>query len=72
MDQSEERFLAMDDGVATRAIHVLAIVFWIGGVAMLTTHLPSLRRFTWAEDRVAFFELVERRFARRPFPDAGY
>lgn len=56
----------MDDVTIARAIHVLAIVFWIGGVAMVTTVLlPSVRRLKSAEDRVAFFEAVERRFARQ-------
>jgi len=46
------------------AVHVLAIVLWIGGVAMVTTVLlPAVRRFKSAEERVAFFERVERRFA---------
>jgi uncharacterized membrane protein len=54
----------MDDVTIARAIHVLAIVFWIGGVAMVTTVLlPAVQRFKSAEERVAFFERVERRFA---------
>ena len=53
----------MDVAVAL-AVHVVAIVLWIGGVAMVTTVLlPAVRRFKSAADRVAFFELVERRFA---------
>ncbi|MHB0776307.1 hypothetical protein [Halomonas sp. WWR20] len=47
-----------------RVVHVLAIVFWIGGVAMVTTVLlPAVRRLKSAEERVAFFEKVESRFA---------
>jgi uncharacterized membrane protein len=54
----------MDDVTIALAIHVLAIVFWIGGVAMVTTVLlPAVRRFKSAEERVAFFDTVERRFA---------
>ena len=46
------------------ALHIVAIVLWIGGVAMVTTVLlPAVRRFKSAEERVAFFERVERRFA---------
>ncbi|HWE75665.1 MAG TPA: hypothetical protein VG328_21075 [Stellaceae bacterium] len=46
------------------AIHVLAIVLWIGGVAMVTTVLlPAVRKIKAAEERVAFFEQVEGRFA---------
>lgn len=56
----------MDDIAIARAIHVLAVVFWIGGVAMVTTVLlPAVRRFKVAEERVAFFDAVERRFARQ-------
>jgi uncharacterized membrane protein len=54
----------MDDVTIARAIHVIAIVFWIGGVAMVTTVLlPAVRRFKSAEERVTFFETVERRFS---------
>jgi uncharacterized membrane protein len=54
----------MNDVTIALAIHVLAIVFWIGGVAMVTTVLlPAVRRFKSAEERVEFFERVERRFA---------
>lgn len=49
-----------------RALHVLAVVFWIGGVAMVTTVLlPALRRHAAAADRVAFFERLETGFARQ-------
>src|SRR5215469_6670572 len=54
----------MDDVTLARAIHVLAVVLWIGGVALVTTVLlPAVRRFKSAAERVAFFESVERRFA---------
>lgn len=56
----------MDDVTVAPAIHVAAIVFWIRGVAMVTTVLlPAVRRFKSAEEQVAFFESVERRFARQ-------
>lgn len=46
------------------ALHVAAIVVWIGGVAMVTTViLPAVRRTQRPEDRVEFFEAVESRFA---------
>jgi uncharacterized membrane protein len=49
-----------------RALHVLCVVFWIGGVAMATTVLlPATRRLKSAEERVAFFENVEAGFARQ-------
>ncbi len=54
----------MPDLTIALAIHVLAIVLWIGGVAMVTTVLlPAVRRFKSAEERIAFFATIERRFA---------
>lgn len=54
----------MDDIAIARAVHVLAVVFWIGGVAFVTTVLlPAVRRFQKPEDRLAFFHSVEQRFA---------
>jgi uncharacterized membrane protein len=54
----------MNDVTIVRAIHVIAVVLWIGGVGMVTTVLlPAVRQFKSAEDRVAFFERLERRFA---------
>jgi uncharacterized membrane protein len=56
----------MDDVTIALALHLTAVVLWIGGVAMVTTVLlPTVRRFKQSEDRVAFFEMVERRFARQ-------
>lgn len=35
----------MDDVVTARALHVLGVVIWIGGVSMVTTvALPAIRR----------------------------
>lgn len=54
----------MEGFIAARVVHVLSIVFWIGGVAMVTTVLlPAVRQFKSAEERVEFFEKVEGRFA---------
>ncbi len=54
----------MNEFVLARVLHVLGVVLWIGGVAMVTTVLlPSVRRMKTPEERVAFFEAVERRFA---------
>lgn len=55
----------MIDGLAlARAIHVLALVHWIGGVAVVTTIvLPHARALRTAEDAVVAFEAFERRFA---------
>jgi len=54
----------MDDAALARALHVVGVVLWIGGVGFVTTVLlPAVRRLKSAEERVAFFEAVERRFA---------
>ncbi len=50
--------------ILARLLHVLGVVLWIGGVAMVTTViLPSVRRFRDPGERVRFFEQVEGRFA---------
>ncbi|HET7203138.1 MAG TPA: hypothetical protein VFI92_07185 [Steroidobacteraceae bacterium] len=54
----------MDHAILARALHVLGVVLWIGGVAFVTTVLlPSVRRVRTPEERVQFFESVEGRFA---------
>lgn len=54
----------MDDVALARALHVLGVVIWIGGVAFVTAVLlPALRRNRAAEERFALFELLEGRFS---------
>ncbi len=54
----------MDDLTIARALHVLAIVHWIGGVSMVTlVVLPGLMRSVAPRDRLALFEAIEGRFA---------
>ena len=49
-----------------RILHVIGVVLWIGGVAMVTTVLlPATRRLKSQEERVQFFERVEAGFARQ-------
>ena len=56
----------MDDITLARALHVLAVVLWIGGVAFVTTVLlPAVRDLHAAAERVIFFETVERRFGNQ-------
>ena len=44
----------MDDLALARALHVLAVVIWIGGVSMATTvAIPAVRRGDLGEDRPA-------------------
>ncbi len=53
----------MTDVTIARALHVLAIVLWIGGVALVTmVLLPALRRLPDPAQRIALFEAIERRF----------
>lgn len=47
-----------------RVIHVLAVVLWIGGVAMVTTVIiPAVKKLTVKEDQIRTFEQIEGRFA---------
>jgi len=47
-----------------RVIHVVGIVFWIGGVAFVTTIvIPALRRLPSGEERLRLFEAIEGRFS---------
>src|SRR5581483_9689260 len=57
----------MPDGLTlARAVHVLAIVHWIGGVSAVTTIvLPHARRLGDATAALDAFESFERRFARQ-------
>lgn len=56
----------MDDITIARAIHVLAVVHWIGGVAMVTAViLPAIRRASVGEDQLAAFRAIEGRFSRQ-------
>lgn len=55
--------IVMHDVAIARAFHVLAIVIWIGGVAMATTVvLPAVRRGDLGSDRFRAFQAIERRF----------
>jgi uncharacterized membrane protein len=56
--------MIVDDVIAARALHVLFVVIWIGGVAMVTTVvLPAVRRGDLGPDRLRAFQAVEHRFA---------
>lgn len=53
----------MDTLTLARALHVLAVVHWIGGVAMVTlVLLPGLIRAVPGPERLRLFELIEGRF----------
>ena len=50
--------------VLARALHVVGIVLWIGGVAFVTTVLiPSLKTGTDTDQRLSLFEALEGRFS---------
>jgi uncharacterized membrane protein len=50
----------MDNLIVARAIHVVGVVLWIGGVAFVTTVLlPGVRRMRNPQERVSFFERIE-------------
>jgi uncharacterized membrane protein len=56
----------MPDFGLVLAIHVLAAVLWIGGVATITTvFLPAVRRLPSGAEQLALFDAIERRFARQ-------
>jgi uncharacterized membrane protein len=56
----------MDDLAVARALHVLAIVHWIGGVAMVTwLILPAIGQLAEPARRLALFDAVEGRFGRQ-------
>jgi uncharacterized membrane protein len=54
----------MDDLAVARAIHVLSVVHWIGGVAMVTAViLPAVARLAEPGRRLALFDAIEKRFS---------
>jgi uncharacterized membrane protein len=56
----------MEGLIAARVLHVLGVVLWIGGVALVTTVLlPATTRMKAPEERVQLFESIERGFARQ-------
>lgn len=65
----------MDDVTLARAVHVLTIVHWIGGMAFVTlVALPVARRLADAHQGLVLFEAIEQRFSsqvRLSVPLAG-
>ena len=54
----------MTDVVLARVLHVVGVVLWIGGVAIVTmVVLPAAKRMKTPAERVMFFEAVERGFS---------
>jgi uncharacterized membrane protein len=56
----------MDDLTIARALHVVAVVHWIGGVSMVTlVILPGVIRSVPPTERLRIFEAIEGRFGRQ-------
>jgi uncharacterized membrane protein len=56
----------MDDVTFARALHVLFVVLWIGGVAFVTTVLlPAVRGLKAPRERMELVDQIERRFANQ-------
>ena len=54
----------MNDLTLARAIHMLSVVIWIGGVTFVTLVLiPTLRRSYFRIDQLTIFNSIENRFA---------
>lgn len=50
--------------VLARILHVIGVVFWIGGVAFVTNVLiPSLKKIPDIYDRLRLFEKLEGKFS---------
>jgi uncharacterized membrane protein len=53
----------MTGNIVARALHVLFVVIWIGGVFMVTAViLPAIRRGDLGPDRLRAFQAIEHRF----------
>lgn len=64
----------MDDVTLARALHVLSVVHWIGGVSFVTLVILPLARRDGGALGTALFERIERRFSaqvRLSIPLAG-
>lgn len=54
----------MEGYTLARVIHVIAVILWIGGVAMVTTVIiPAVKKLSSKDDQIKTFEQIEGRFA---------
>ncbi len=54
----------MDDLALARSLHVIAVLFWVGGVGFVTwVVMPSLKATEAPADRLRRFQQLEARFA---------
>jgi uncharacterized membrane protein len=62
--KADKKEIKMDDFILARVIHVIAVILWIGGVAMVTTVIiPAVKKLKSKEDQIKTFEQIEGRFA---------
>lgn len=55
----------METFIIARVIHILSVVIWIGGVAMVTmVILPSIKKLYTGKEQITIFESIEGRFAK--------
>ena len=55
---------SMNDLTIARAIHIVSVVIWMGGVTFVTLVLiPTLRRSSFHVDQLAIFNVIENQFA---------
>lgn len=56
----------LNDFVLARVLHLLAVLWWLGGVLFVTAVLlPALRRHVAPDRQYPLFETLEHRFARQ-------
>lgn len=54
----------MEPYIIARALHILGVVLWIGGVAMVTTVLlPAVKQIADAKEQINLFEKIENKFS---------
>lgn len=57
--------MLIDSFTLARAIHIVSIVIWMGGVTFVTIILiPILRKSTFAQDQLIIFNQIENQFSR--------
>jgi uncharacterized membrane protein len=64
--KAESQENGMDDLSVARALHVVGVVLWIGGVGLVTTVLlPAIGTLGVPAERYMLFTMIEGRFARQ-------
>jgi len=58
--------MEIDSMMVARALHVLAVIVWVGGEALETfVVLPEIRRIADRDEKLRFFDQFEHRFAQQ-------